>query len=99
MSATVRLDLGQLLPASESAVWHLPPEAVSYRGDSPEQAVVWRFQAPNRLEAVPVEVGRLTSRGLEVSGELDAGDRVVAAGAHRISADMRVTPWEKEQGL
>lgn len=99
MSATVRLDLGQLLPASESAVWHLPPEAVSYRGDSPEQAVVWRFQAPDRLEAVPVEVGRLTSRGLEVSGELDAGDRVVAAGAHRISADMRVTPWEKEQGL
>ncbi|MDP4558492.1 efflux RND transporter periplasmic adaptor subunit [Halomonas meridiana] len=99
MSATVRLDLGQLLPASESLVWHLPPDAIGYLGENPEQAVVWRFQAPDRLEAVPVEVGRLTSKGLEVSGELAANDRVVAAGAHRVSADMRVTPWEKEQGL
>ncbi|UYO73044.1 efflux RND transporter periplasmic adaptor subunit [Halomonas qinghailakensis] len=99
MSATVRLDLGQLLPASDNAVWHLPPEAISYLADSPEQAVVWRFQSPDRLEAVPVEVGRLTSKGLEVSGELDANDRVVAAGAHRVSTEVRVTPWVKEQGL
>lgn len=99
MSATVRLDLGQLLPASDNPVWHLPPDAISYRGDNPKQAVVWRFQAPDRLEAVPVTVGRLTSDGLEVSGALDADDRIVAAGAHRVSADMRVTPWEKEQGL
>ncbi len=99
MSATVRLDLGQLLPTQENPVWHLPPDALSYLGENPEQAVVWRFIAPDRVEAVPVEVGRLTSKGLEVSGALDAGDRVVAAGAPRLSADMRVTPWEKEQGL
>ena len=99
MSATVQLDLGQLLPASESSVWHFPTEAISYRGDNPEQAVVWRFQAPDRLEVVPIEVGRLTSQGLEVRGALTAGDRIVAAGAHRIRDGMRVMPWEKEQGL
>ncbi|MGS2742514.1 efflux RND transporter periplasmic adaptor subunit [Halomonas sp. LS-001] len=99
MSATVQLDLGQLFPASENPVWHLPTEAISYPGDNPEQAVVWRFQAPDRLEAVPIEVGRLTSKGLEIIGALAAGDRLVAAGAHRISPDMRVMPWKKEQGL
>ena len=99
MSATVQLDLGQLLPASEAPVWHIPSDAISYRGENPDQAVVWRFQAPDRLEAVPVEVGRLTSKGLEIRGALTTGDRLVAAGAHRIRSDMRVMPWEKEQGL
>jgi hypothetical protein len=51
------------------------------------------------VEAVHVDVGRLTSNGLEVSGELAAQDRIVSAGAHRITADTKVTPWEKEQGL
>lgn len=99
MSANVRLDLSSLQTDDSVPLWHLPVEAVSYAGDDPDQAQVWRFVAPESVEAVPVEVGRLTSNGLEVSGELAAGDRIVAAGAHRVSADTRVTPWEKEQGL
>ena len=99
MSANVRLDLSTLQSDQTAPLWHLPPDAVSYSGDDPDQAQVWRFNEPDRVEAVPVEVGRLTSNGLEVSGELAAGERIVAAGAHRLKADMRVTPWEKEQGL
>ncbi|HSP31166.1 MAG TPA: hypothetical protein VLO13_04025 [Halomonas sp.] len=60
---------------------------------------MWRFLAPENVEAVPVEVGRLTSSGLEVNGALEAGDQIVAAGAHRLTADTKVTAWEKEQGL
>lgn len=99
MSASVRLDLSELQSAHATPVWHLPPEAVSYAGNDPDQAQVWRFIEPESVEAVPVNVGTLTSNGLEVSGELAAGDRIVAAGAHRLTAETQVTPWEKEQGL
>ncbi|MGO1888792.1 MAG: efflux RND transporter periplasmic adaptor subunit [Halomonas sp.] len=99
MSANVRLDLSSLQTANASPLWHLPPDAVSYPGDDPEQAQVWRFVAPESVEAVPVNVGRLTSSGLEVSGELAAEDRIVSAGAHRLTTGTKVTPWEKEQGL
>ena len=99
MSANVRLDLSELQSTHATPVWHLPPEAVSYAGDDPDQAQVWRFVESESVEAVPVNVGALTSSGLEVSGELAAGDRIVAAGAHRLAADTQVTPWEKEQGL
>lgn len=99
MSANVRLDLSSLQTENSTPLWLLPTDAVSYAGDDPDQAQVWRFIEPENVEAVPVEVGRLTSNGLEVSGKLAAGDRVVAAGAHRLTEDTRVTPWEKEQGL
>lgn len=104
MSANVRLDLSSLQTGSRQTknavpLWHLPPGAVSYAGDDPEQAQVWRFVAPESVEAVPVNVGRLTSNGLEVSGELSTEDRIVSAGAHRLTADTKVIPWEKEQGL
>lgn len=99
MSATVRLDLSDLSSEPSAPLWYLPAEAVSYAGDNPDQAQVWRFIEPQSVEAVPVDVGRLTSKGLEVSGDLSAGDRIVAAGAHRLHADIQVTPWEKERGL
>ncbi len=99
MSANVRLDLSSLQTENSAPLWLLPADAVSYVGDDPDQAQVWRFIEPESVEAVPVEVGRLTSSGLEISGKLAAGDRVVAAGAHRLAENTRVTPWEKEQGL
>ncbi|MFN2410666.1 MAG: efflux RND transporter periplasmic adaptor subunit [Halomonas sp.] len=99
MSASVSLDLSTLEREDSQPLWHLPPDAIGYSGDDADQAHVWRYLDAGRVEAVPVEVGRLTSQGLEVSGDLSAGDRIVAAGAHRLSADAQVTPWEKEQGL
>ncbi|MCH4811522.1 efflux RND transporter periplasmic adaptor subunit [Vreelandella neptunia] len=99
MSANVRLDLSTLQTQGDSPLWHLPADAVSYAGNDPDQAQVWRFVAPKSVEAVPVDVGRLAANGLEVSGALEAGDRIVAAGAHRLTAETTVTPWEKEQGL
>lgn len=99
MSATVRLDLSELHSDQTTPLWHLPPEAVNYPGENPSQAQVWRYVDSEQLEAVQVTVGRLTSHGLEISGNLTAGDRIVAAGAHRLTANTRVIPWEKEQGL
>ncbi|WP_417584144.1 efflux RND transporter periplasmic adaptor subunit [Nitrincola sp.] len=99
MSATVRLDLSRLHSDQAQPLWHLPPEAVSYSGDNPSQAQVWRYVGAEQVEAVPVEVNRLTSNGLEVSGELRAGDRIVTAGTHQIQAYTKVIPWVKEQGL
>jgi RND family efflux transporter MFP subunit len=99
MSANVRLDLSALQAGATQPTWHFPPEAVSYAGDDPDQARVWRYNDKEHLDAVPVDVGPLTSKGLQVSGNLSAGDRIVAAGAHRLTADTPVTPWVKERGL
>ncbi|MGM0702903.1 MAG: efflux RND transporter periplasmic adaptor subunit [Pseudomonadota bacterium] len=99
MSATVRLDLNSWMDDGESTVWRVPAEAVSYPEASPDQARVWRFSPPDRVDPVPVKVGTLTSQGLEISGELAPGERIVAAGAHRLHDDLAVTPWEKEPGL
>lgn len=99
MSATVRLDLNKLQSNTAAPLWYLPPEAVSYAGDNPTQAQIWRYSGSEQLEAVPVTIGRLTSSGLEVSGELMEGDRIVAAGAERLTLDTKVTPWVKERGL
>jgi len=99
MSANVRLDLSMLHSDPTKPHWFLPSAAVTYSGYAANQAHVWRYTVAEKIEAVPVQVGRLTAEGLEVSGDLMAGDRVVAIGAHRLKADTKVIPWIKEQGL
>lgn len=104
MSATVLLDIHRLTGGGADQ-WRVPVSAVVTRDDAPDQAVVWRYVAPaegddtGRVEAVPVEAGAVTDGGMLVAGELAAGDRLVAAGAHRMNAERRVTPWIKEEGL
>ncbi|MEL0617975.1 efflux RND transporter periplasmic adaptor subunit [Cobetia marina] len=51
------------------------------------------------VEAVPVEVLQATGEGLVITGELNAGDRLVTAGASRMQAGEPVRPWVKEAGL
>lgn len=99
MSANVKMDLNSLQAQGGNRVWHLPAGAISYSGEEPDQAQVWRYLSSESVKAVSVEVGRLTSNGLEVTGELSQGDQIVAVGAHRLTADTKVRPWIKEQGL
>ncbi|MAY69989.1 efflux RND transporter periplasmic adaptor subunit [Halomonas litopenaei] len=106
MSATVLLDMSALTGDSQDP-WRVPVAAVATRESQPDQAVVWRFvpddesrsNGPGHVEAVPVVPGRITTQGMLIEGELEAGDRLVAAGAERMQEGRRVRPWIKEEGL
>ena len=83
MSATLRL--ADEAPSPGVAV---PLSAVWYDGD---QANVWRAGAASeRVNAVPVEVLRLTAETALVEGGLAVGDLVVSMGAHRLDAETPV---------
>ncbi|MBN8412012.1 MULTISPECIES: efflux RND transporter periplasmic adaptor subunit [Halomonas] len=106
MSATVLLDMSALTGDSRDP-WRVPVAAVTTRESAPEQPVVWRFvpddpaaaEGPGKVEAVPVTPGPITTRGMLIEGELEAGDRLVAAGAERMQEGRQVRPWIKEEGL
>jgi multidrug efflux pump subunit AcrA (membrane-fusion protein) len=46
-----------------------------------------------------VQVGQLTSEGIEVLSGLQAGEQVVTAGVQHLQAGQTVRPWQRERGL
>ncbi|WP_158774633.1 efflux RND transporter periplasmic adaptor subunit [Cobetia sp. L2A1] len=103
MSATVELDMQQLTGAVKGQ-WRVPLAAVVMRDSVPDQPVVWRYVSADgaeqgTIEAIKVKVLQATGEGMVISGELSAGDRLVTAGASRMTAGERVRPWVKEAGL
>lgn len=59
-------------------------------------AQVWRIQPEaNQLEAITVE---LDAQGYVVSG-INAGDRIVTAGAKQLQHNQQIRSWKKEGGI
>ena len=81
MTGTVRL----ARPAE--AVATLPLSALHDRGQGP---IVWRLRGEGRIEAVPVRVHALGETSVQISGELEPGERVVALGAQMLDPQSRV---------
>lgn len=106
MSASVLLDFNALT-GDEDASWLVPAGAVTAAEHNPDQAVVWRYVSKadtkgediGRVEPVPVTPSAKTSDGVLLQGQLEAGDRLVSAGAHLMSEGRTVRPWVKEGGL
>lgn len=106
MSASVLLDFNTLT-GEDDASWLVPAGAISASGSNPDEAVVWRFvsgadeegEEIGRVEPVVVTPGAKTSSGVLLKGDLQAGDRIVTAGAHLMSEGREVRPWVKEGGL
>jgi len=65
----------------------VPAGAVLDAGSGPG---VWVIDNASKVEWRPVEIGRVDDENMYVSGDLDAGDRVVALGAHLMRAGERV---------
>ncbi|MGQ7248795.1 efflux RND transporter periplasmic adaptor subunit [Halomonas sp. V046] len=88
----------------QALVWRFVPESDALENSEAESEQassdgILGGEPTGRLEAVPVTPGRVTAQGMLVSGDLTAGDRLVAAGAHLMNAQRRVRPWVKEEGL
>lgn len=115
MSATVELDMQQLTGAvkgqwrvpmeavvmrdsapDQAVVWRYVPKvsdsaSATDGGQSDDEQ--------GTVEIIKVKVLQATGKGMVISGELSAGDRLVTAGASRMTAGERVRPWVKEAGL
>jgi len=77
----------------EGEVAHLPLSALYQRDSEP---AVWVVDGALRVELVPVDVLEFTQTEVLVSGGLDAGQRVVTAGVHKLAPGQRVRVPETE---
>ncbi|WP_305856841.1 efflux RND transporter periplasmic adaptor subunit [Balneatrix alpica] len=104
MRATVIVDFAQLYGDNQQATLEVPVEAVfspDQQGEQDKQ--VWvASQDPQgkwQVQARAVEVGQISSKGIQILSGLTAGEQVVATGVHELHEGMEVKPWVRERGL
>ncbi len=86
MTARVRLDAVDSAAAKDGA-YLVPLTAIFQQGD---QAAVWIVAADHSVSLRPVTVAAYRDDGALVSSGLAAGDRIVRAGVHKLSAGEKV---------
>lgn len=95
LSAAVRFELPQRLAGVAAAtaatanevVTQLPLAAIFQQG---KQAAVWKVGADETVSLQPITVASFTSSGALVTQGLTRGDRIVAAGVHKLSEGEKV---------
>jgi RND family efflux transporter, MFP subunit len=99
MSATVRAQLDQILKVKNGG-WNVPAAAIFSDGTGEsEQSYVFVVNSSNQLEKRAVTLGSITDDGFVVTGGLQNGEQIVAAGVHRLKAGETIRVWHKERGL
>jgi len=100
MSATLRAELSKVMKTTINDGWNVPASAVfSGTGADAQQSYVLVVNAENVLEKRLVTLDGITDNGFKVTAGLSAGEQLVAAGVHRLSAGETVRIWQKERGL
>lgn len=87
LGQTARVSFAQ----SESAAMIVPMSALIQQGDRP---AVWVVADDSTLNLRPIAVGRYTDTGAVVTGGLKPGERIVAAGVHKLTAGQKVRVTE-----
>jgi len=104
MTANVLADLSALTDSRQRGVL-VPASAVFSPASGPkEQKAVWVYTADasqdhGSVALRVVEVGQLTSAGIEILSGLQGGEQVVTAGVQHLQANQQVRPWQRERGL
>ena len=99
MSATVREQLDQIMKVKNGG-WNVPAAAIFSDGTgASEQSYVFVVNNSNQLEKRAVTLGSITDDGFVVTGGLQNGEQIVAAGVHRLKAGETIRVWHKERGL
>jgi RND family efflux transporter MFP subunit len=77
----------------------LPLTAIVH-DEQTQQDYVWVYQAQTQtLKKSVVVLGDIRTEGTEILSGLTIGDQVVAAGAHAIESEMKVSPLHWERGV
>ncbi len=94
MTATVSVDFSRVMTA-DRAKW-VPVTAV--QADSGLEARVWILDdASMTVSSLPVTIGRMSGRRIEVKTGLSGGEEVVSVGAPYLAEGMRVTRMKKTE--
>jgi len=102
MSANIRIDLSQIL--KEQHKYFLLPVSAVFSPESTaakaNQSYVWVVNPKTfTVSQQKVVLGKITTQGVEILRGIKAGDKVVTAGVHYLSAGMQVKAWNREKGL
>lgn len=97
MSVDVIIDTSQIMHATH----RLPavPASAVFHPDGKEGPYVWQYQDEGTVTAVPVTLGEVVGKGIQIADGLTPGDRVVVAGVHRLEEGQPVRELVKERGL
>ncbi len=100
MTATVIIDLAQVISSEGQPGYVLVPISAIAKDDTDNKTVVWRFD-PSTKQVHPVEVsaGPITEAGVQIMSGINPGDQIVTAGLSQLSDGMTVKPLRKERGL
>ncbi len=99
MTATVMIDLGQVLDPELYRGSILVPVSAVGKNDADNKTVVWLFdEETGQVKPVAVTTGGITEGGIQVSG-INPGDQIVTAGLSQLYDGMFVKPLRRERGL
>ena len=94
MTVTVGIDFASLMADDESK-W-VPLNAV--QADSGLNARVWVLdESTMTVSSLPVTIGRMRGRSIEVTSGLYGGEEIVSVGAPYLAEDMRVTRMQQTE--
>ncbi len=94
--AKARLSLGmtarvRFIGSADGASLLLPLSAIFQQGDQP---AVWIVAADHSVQLRPVQVTAYRDDGALIGGGLAAGERIVSAGVHKLTAGEKIRPIE-----
>ena len=93
----VGLDVTVKVPSgAEKEVLAVPRDALVLRRDG---ARVFRIGAEDKAEQVMVQTGIATEQWIEISGDIQPGDRVIIRGAERLQPGQQVVVRDNNAGL
>ncbi|ADZ92658.1 MULTISPECIES: efflux RND transporter periplasmic adaptor subunit [Marinomonas] len=101
MTANVDIDVGKLLGKKVHIT--VPVEAVMRKEDTQSNtsySIVWIYdESTQSVSSRQVELGELQDDKIEILTGLNPNDKVVAAGIHSLTENMKVRPWTRERGI
>ncbi|VAW63815.1 Probable Co/Zn/Cd efflux system membrane fusion protein [hydrothermal vent metagenome] len=102
MSVNVHLDFSNLVKNTDSKLI-VPVEAIFSPEDTDLKAKihkVWKVDNDTmQAKATQVQIGAMSSQGIEIISGLQVGDKIISAGVNFIKENQKVKPWVKESGL
>lgn len=83
-----------ILPTAQTAQLLIPTAAVI---EQAQQAVVWEVNDENQVHAKPITIAAYDENGVIVGSGLNAGEKIVIAGAHALTENQTIQPVERKR--
>ncbi len=83
-----------ILPTAQTQQLMIPTAAVIQQGS---QAIVWQVNEQNHVHPSPISIAAYDENGVIVADGLQAGDKIVIAGAHVLTDNQQIQPVERKR--